>query len=130
VLAFFTPNDIDTPAVTWGLHWAGGVASPANPAYTADELAAQMRDSGAKALVTQKALLGVAQEAAAKAGLRPDRIILLGDGKDETGHFKHFSEISAAGGLFSPSKTKVDPREDLAFLVYSSVSCISLRLLP
>ena len=40
VLALYTPNCIDTPAITWGTHWAGGIVSPANPGYTVDALVA------------------------------------------------------------------------------------------
>ena len=53
--------------------------SPANPGYTAEELAFQLKDAGAKALVTQKPFLAVAQEAAKQAGIPEDRIILIGD---------------------------------------------------
>ncbi|KAL6359327.1 hypothetical protein LRP88_06747 [Fusarium phalaenopsidis] len=42
VLAFFAPNHIDTAVVNLGVLWAGGVASPANPTYTAEELASQL----------------------------------------------------------------------------------------
>jgi 4-coumarate--CoA ligase len=122
VLGFYTPNNIDTPVVTWGLHWAGGVASPANPTYTVDELAHQLKDCGATALVTQKPLLHVAREAAERAGIVEERILLLGDGRDETGKFAHFTQLLGTKGFFTPSKTKVDPRNDLAYLVYSSVS--------
>ena len=34
VIALYTPNCIDTPVVTWGALWAGGVVSPANPGYS------------------------------------------------------------------------------------------------
>lgn len=120
VLAFFTPNSIDTPALTWGCHWAGGIVSPANPAWTAEELAFQLKDSGAKALVTQLASLHVAREAARKAGVPEDRIILLGDKKDPTMRFKHFSSIKNFSAVEKYRRTRVNPKEDLAFLVYSS----------
>lgn len=120
VLALFTPNCIDTPAVTWGVHWAGGIVSPANPGYTAEELAFQLRDSGAKALVTQKPYLKVAVEAAMQAGIPEDRIILVGDEKDETMRFKHFSSIKNFVGTSIYGRTKSNPKSDLAFLVYSS----------
>lgn len=120
VLAFFTPNSIDTPALTWGCHWAGGIVSPANPAWMAEELAFQLKDSGAKALVTQLASLHVAREAARKAGVPEDRIILLGDKKDPTMRFKHFSSIKNFSAVEKYRRTRVNPKEDLAFLVYSS----------
>jgi len=120
VLGLFTPNSIDTPACTWGVHWAGGIVSPANPAYTVDELAFQLKDAGAKALASQKALLPIAIEAAKRAGIPKDRIILLGDERDESMMFKHFTSIRNLAGTNRYRRTKTDPKEDLAFLVYSS----------
>lgn len=120
VLALFTPNCIDTPAITWGVHWAGGVVSPANPGYTAEELAFQLKDSGAKALVTQKPFLNVAVEAATQAGIPKERIVLMGDEKDEAMRFRHFSSIRNVAGTSRYRRTKANPKNDLAFLVYSS----------
>ena len=120
VLALFTPNCVDTPPIIWGCHWAGGIISPANPGYTAEELAFQLKDSGAKALVTQKPFLAVAQEAAKQAGVSEDRIILMGDSRDETRKFRHFSVIRNVAGTTRYRRTRVDPKKDLAFLVYSS----------
>ena len=120
VLALFTPNCIDTPAVTWGVHWAGGIVSPANPGYTAEELAFQLKDSGAKALATQKPFLKVAVKAALQVGIPEDRIILMGDERDESMRFKHFSSIQHPRGSSRYQRTKANPKNDLAFLVYSS----------
>ncbi|KAI9843009.1 MAG: hypothetical protein M1838_002895 [Thelocarpon superellum] len=119
VMGMYTPNSIDTPSVMWGCHWAGGIISPANPAYTVDELAFQMKDSGAKALVTLLPLLDVARQAAKKVGIPEDRIILLGDHKDPSGQFKHFSAIKNTSGAIHLRRTKAKP-SDLSFLVYSS----------
>lgn len=121
VLAFFSPNSIDTPIVNLGLHWAGGVASPANPTYTVDELARQLADSHAKAVVTQKPFLQATRAAAQKVGLPLDRIILMGDARDETGEHRHWTDINAKGAWVQPGKTAIDPKKDLAYLVYSSV---------
>lgn len=120
VLGLYTPNCIDTPAITWGCHWAGGIISPANPGYTADELAFQLKDSGAKALVTQKPFIATAKKAALKAGIPEDRIILMGDERDPEGRTKHFTSIRNISGATRYRRTKVNPAEDLAFLVYSS----------
>ncbi|KAJ8124968.1 hypothetical protein O1611_g8671 [Lasiodiplodia mahajangana] len=122
VLGFFTPNSVDYAPVFFGVHYVGGVASTANPTYTAKELAFQMKDSGAKGIVTQLPMLSVAREAARIIGLPEDRIILLGDGRDPSGKFKHFTEIKPTGllGALNLGPTRVDPKTDLAFLVYSS----------
>jgi 4-coumarate--CoA ligase len=120
VLAFYTPNCIDTPAATWGVHWAGGIVSPANPGYTSDELAFQLKDAGAKALITQKPFLETARQAAKKAGLPEQRILLVGDEKDETGRFKHFTSIKNLSGVSRYRRTKANPKDDVAVVVYSS----------
>ncbi|KAG5949635.1 hypothetical protein E4U53_005796, partial [Claviceps sorghi] len=120
VLGFFTPNCIDTPILTYGLHWAGGIASPANPAYTVEELARQLVDSKAAALVTQTPFLKTAVAAAQKARIPLDRVILMGDGKDESGKHRHWRDVTAKGAWFQPRKTVLDPKKDLAYLVYSS----------
>lgn len=120
VLVLFAANSIDTPVVTWGTHWAGGVVSPANPAYTAEELAFQLKNSGAKALATQMAVLPVAEEAARSAGIAPDRIFLVGDERHPQSKVKHFTSVRNISGTNRFRKSKVDPRKDLAFLVYSS----------
>ncbi len=94
--------------------------SPANPGYTVDELAFQLKDSRAKALATQKALLPVAIEAAQRVAIPADRIILLGDERDPTMRFKHFQSIRNLAGTSRYRRTRYNPRNDLAFLVYSS----------
>ncbi|KXT11909.1 hypothetical protein AC579_8581 [Pseudocercospora musae] len=120
VLALYTPNCIDTPAITWGTHWAGGIVSPANPGYTVEELAYQLKDSGAKALITQLPQLPLAIEAAKKVGIPEDRIALIGDERDPNGRIKHFTSVRNISGTQRFRRAKVNPEKDLAFLVYSS----------
>jgi 4-coumarate--CoA ligase len=120
VLALYTPNCIDTPAIIWGTNWAGGIISPANPGYNVEELAFQLKDSGAKALATQKAFLENARAACKKVGIEEDMIILIGDERDETARFKHFSNVRNISGATRYRRAKIDPKNDLAFLVYSS----------
>ncbi|KAF2266284.1 4-coumarate-CoA ligase 2 [Lojkania enalia] len=120
VVALYSPNCIDTPAITWGCHWAGGILSPANPGYTVDELAFQLKDSGAKALVTQLPFLENAIAAAEKVKIPLDRVVLIGDQRDPNGKFKHFTSIQNISRSARYRRTKVKPNDDLAFLVYSS----------
>lgn len=120
VLLLFTGNCVDTPAITLGALWAGGIVSPSNPAYTADELAFQLKDAGAKAVVTQMPFLDVVIKACAKVGIPNDKIVLMGDQRHPTAKFKHFTSIRNLSGAARYSKTKVNAEKDLAFLVYSS----------
>lgn len=120
VLGLFSPNCIDTPVITFGALWAGVVVSPANPGYTVNELAYQLEDSRAKAIVTQLATIEIVQKACAKVGLPEDRIILLGDARDGSGKFKHWTSVRNISGTTRYNKTRISPKKDLAFLVYSS----------
>lgn len=118
VLTVFAMNDVDVGPCTYGALYAGGVASPANPSYSARELAYMIQDAGAKALVTQKGLLSVALEAATLAKLPQNRIILLG--ADKNPDFLHFTELSPRRHDDSLPRPRLHPDTDLAFLVYSS----------
>jgi 4-coumarate--CoA ligase len=121
VLCLYTPNCIDTPAITWGCHWAGGILSPANPNYTVEELVFQLKDSGARAIVTQLPFIKNAQEAAKQVGIPLDKVIVMGDQRDPSHKVKHFTSIVNTAGSAKYRRTKAkNPAEDLAFLVYSS----------
>ena len=120
VMALFTPNNIDVPPFIWGVHWAGGICSPANPAYTVDELAFLLGNCDAKAIGTEKQYLSVVIEAARKVNIPEDRIILVGDARDDSMRFKHFTSIVNIAGTSRYRRTKMNPQKDLAFLVYSS----------
>ncbi|EUC49579.1 hypothetical protein COCMIDRAFT_84138 [Bipolaris oryzae ATCC 44560] len=119
VLALYTPNDIDVPPVIYGTFYAGGIVTPVNPAYSKDELAYQLENSGAKALVTTKAFMKTALEAADKVGIPNDRVILLGSEKDESHQCKHWASIQKTDILERYRRRKANP-EDLSFLAYSS----------
>lgn len=120
VLALYTPNSIDTPIVTLGALWAGGVISPANPAYSVDELAFQLKNAGATGLVTQLPQLKAARAAAKQVGIPESRIILIGEEEDPEGKIRHYTSISNSSSNSRSHRPKVNPKEDLAFLVYSS----------
>ena len=120
VLGLFSPNSTDTPAITFGALWAGVIVSPANPTYTVNELAYQLKDSGAKAVATQLATIDTVRKACAKVGLPEDHIILIGDARDGSGRFKHWTSVRNMSGTSRYNKAKISPKKDLAFLVYSS----------
>jgi len=89
--------------------------SPANPAYTEEELYHQLTDSNAKAIITIAELLPVAVAAGKRANIPPERIILFKSAKD--GHKSFTSLLSDKHAESTRGKIKPD---DLAFLAYSS----------
>jgi 4-coumarate--CoA ligase len=62
-----------------GVLMAGGIFTGANPGYVARELAYQLKDSGAKFLLSADASLELGIEAADSIGMSKDRIFLFED---------------------------------------------------
>ncbi|KAF2772343.1 4-coumarate-CoA ligase-like protein [Teratosphaeria nubilosa] len=120
VLAIYAPNDVDIGPIIYGVFFAGGVVSPANPAYSPSELAFQLSNAAARGIVTTKAFLPNALKAAKEANVPADQIILLGDDRDETHKTKHWTNIRKTSGALRYRRRELVPDKDLAFLVYSS----------
>jgi 4-coumarate--CoA ligase len=118
ILLLFAPNDIDVPTLFWGCHWAGGVVSPANPAYTADELKYQLSDTGAKAMVVHTSLLDTALTAAKRIDFPIAHMLVFGPPSSEA-ELQHV-ESMLGGGAPGARRPRIDPVVDTAFLVYSS----------
>lgn len=117
VLAIMTPNDIDVAPASFGALLVGGVVCPLNFMYTVDELVSQLTSSKAKGLLTNVACLEVACKAASKFGLPLDRVLLVGNNMP-TNPIQHFSSLKSASD--SIKRVEINPKEDLAYLVYSS----------
>jgi acyl-coenzyme A synthetase/AMP-(fatty) acid ligase len=125
--AYLLTLKIDSIPLGWATHELGGIVSPANAAYSADELKHQLLDSKAKAMFTCVPLLPTALKAASAAGLPKDRIYLIdvlpGSGKIPT-EFKTLSQIVEEGkSLPKLEKLKWGAGEGArrtAYLCYSS----------
>jgi 4-coumarate--CoA ligase len=117
ILATVSPNTIDLVPATFGALLVGGVICPLNFMYTVDELVSQLESSKAKGMITSLACLAVAREAASKVGLPADRILLVGDA-DLSCSIPHFSSLHGTSDIIE--KVSTNPKEDLAYLVYSS----------
>ncbi|GAA4808352.1 AMP-binding protein [Actinomycetospora chlora] len=83
VIALFAPNTPYYPVVFHGALAAGVAVSTVNALYTPDELAFQLRDSGAKLLVTVSPFLDRARAALRSDGLAVTEVVLLDDARDE-----------------------------------------------
>jgi len=89
--------------------------SPANPAYTEEELLHQLQDSKAKAIITTVELLPITLAAGRRANIPPERIILYKEAKD--GH-KVYTDLFS--NKFAESTWGKLSTKDVAFLAYSS----------
>jgi acyl-CoA synthetase (AMP-forming)/AMP-acid ligase II len=112
VVAVFCPNTPWYPVVFHGIAAAGCVMSPINSLYTPEEIAFQLRDSGAKVVITVSPFLERVQAAVAKAPV--DEIVVM-DGAE--GHASLLDLLSSD----APSvQVDIDPATDLVTLPYSS----------
>ena len=112
VFAHFAPN-LPEYAVTFpAVATVGGVNTTANPLMTADELAAQLRDCGARLLVTVPSMVEKAMAAAKLGGV--EEIFVYGEADGAT----PFESLLQAGG--DPPEVAIDPATDLVALPYSS----------
>lgn len=116
VLAILSPN---APEFAIAFHAAaalGGITSPINPLYIEKEIAHQLKDSGARLLVTAPSCFDKAEAAARVAGTEE---IFVFDGAGEAIEgATPFSTLLESDGKFPP--VSINPREDLVALPYSS----------
>lgn len=63
--------------MTHAIHRLNGICTPANVAYSDEELAYQLRSSGAKAIFTCSPVLETALKAAKAVGIPQDKIFLM-----------------------------------------------------
>lgn len=120
VLATIAANAIETASITLGTLRAGGIVSPANPGYTKAELVYQLKDSGAKAIVTTSVALRHVRDACEQVGLLEQNIIVLDGDHDPQSHIKNLKSFLVTQGTATRQPPVISPKTDLAFLVYSS----------
>jgi acyl-CoA synthetase (AMP-forming)/AMP-acid ligase II len=113
VLAIYSPNTVTYPMAFHGVAHAGGITTTVNPMYTSAELASQVRDSGARFLITSGAFLDKAKEAAAAAG-GVEEIFTFDAAEGST----PFSALMEGPELVQGPA--IDPAKDLVALPYSS----------
>ncbi|KAL4972657.1 hypothetical protein BDW66DRAFT_169379 [Aspergillus desertorum] len=117
-LLSMSPNCIDTPAVTWGCHYTGGIVAPVNPGFSARELQLQLERSQARGMVAHPSCLGTALEAARLASLPVDRVLVL-NATDKSGAEMTTAEFMSSAPSEPVGFVHTEP-DDAAFLVHSS----------
>jgi acyl-CoA synthetase (AMP-forming)/AMP-acid ligase II len=112
VLAIVSPNVPEFALAFHGVGLAGGIVTTASPSASPGELAFQLRDSGARAVLTLPALLPGVRQAAADTDI--DEWFTFGpaDGAIE------FADLTRSDAPLC--SVTVDPRVDLMALPYSS----------
>ena len=112
VFGILSPNVPEYAIIFHAVASVGGINTPVNPLYTEDEVAHQLKDAGARFLVTVPSCIDKARDAARKAGI--EELFVFGEAEGATPFTSLFASHSQ-----SP-KVKINPREDLVALPYSS----------
>jgi acyl-CoA synthetase (AMP-forming)/AMP-acid ligase II len=112
VFAIFSTNCIEYAVTFHAVALLGGIVTPLNPLYTAEEAAFQLRDAGAKFLVTVPMFIGKAAAAAKAANI--EELFVFGESEGAT----PFASLLESDG--DVPCVSIDPKNDLVALPYSS----------
>ena len=112
VFATYSPNLPEYAIAFFGVARAGGINTTINPLYTADELAHQLEDAGARFLLTVPPFLDKALEAAEQTDV--EEVFVFGEAEGATPFGALLQHDEA------PPEVDIDPAEDLVALPYSS----------
>jgi len=111
-IALYSPNVLEYAVAFHAASSLGGIVTTVNPLYTAAELGKQLRDSGARFLITAPPFLATAKEASAETKVK--EIFVFGEAEGAT----PFAALLANNA--PAPKVRIDPRADLVALPYSS----------
>lgn len=112
VFAIYSPNLPEYAIAFHAVASLGGINTTINPLYTAQEVAHQLKDAGAKFLVTVPEMIDKAQDAAERSDV--EEVFVFGEASGATS-FASLNEKDIA-----PPEVHINAREDLVALPYSS----------
>ena len=112
VFGILSPNCPEYATAFHAIATLGGIVTPINPLYTRHEIAHQLKDSGARFLVTVPACADKVAEAAQDAGI--EELFVFGNAPGAT----PFETLLVDNGR--AEQTPIDPLSDLVALPYSS----------
>ncbi|MEP6820609.1 MAG: AMP-binding protein, partial [bacterium] len=116
VFGILSPNLPEYAIAFHAVATLGGIVSPVNPLYTEHEIAHQLKDAGARFLVTVPQFLEKATAAAREADI--EELFTFDEVGGEVDGATPFSSLLEGDGKFP--EADINPREDLVALPYSS----------
>ncbi|HVF28843.1 MAG TPA: 4-coumarate--CoA ligase family protein [Pyrinomonadaceae bacterium] len=112
VFAILSPNVPEYAVAFHAVASLGGIVTTINPLYRADEVTHQLKDAGAKYLLTVPPLMDTAREAASQSEV--EELFVFGEADGAT----PFAALMTGDGVVPP--IEITPREDVVVLPYSS----------
>jgi acyl-CoA synthetase (AMP-forming)/AMP-acid ligase II len=111
-LAIYSPNIPEYAVAFYSVATLGGIITTINPLYTADEVAHQLKDACAKYLLTVPQLMDKSIEAIRELSI--EEVFVFGEAEGATS----FASLLESEGVVP--ETRINPREDIVALPYSS----------
>ncbi|MEK6279058.1 MAG: 4-coumarate--CoA ligase family protein [Acidobacteriota bacterium] len=116
VLGILSPNLPEYGIAFHAVATLGGITSPVNPLYTAGEIEHQLKDAGAKFLITVPQCLKKVAEAAQGTGV--EELFVFDQAEGDANGATPFSSLLEGDGKLP--EVSINPFEDLVALPYSS----------
>lgn len=114
IFALYLPNVPEFPIVFFGVISLGGIVTTLNPTFAEKEISYQLKDSGAKYILTVPAIADKAKIAAAENGVNDVFVIGEAEGCEP------FDALLLDDGSAFPDNVPVNPKEDVCAMPYSS----------
>lgn len=114
MFALYLPNVPEYPILFFGVITLGGVATTLNPAFTEKEIAYQLKNSGAKYIITVPAIADKAKQAAAEVGIK--QVFVIGEAEG----CEPLTSLLNDDGMAFPENVSISPKEDVCVMPYSS----------
>jgi acyl-CoA synthetase (AMP-forming)/AMP-acid ligase II len=118
VFAIYSPNLPEYVLAFHAVASLGAATTMVPPLFTEDEMSKQLRDSGAKYLLTIPALLAKAREVATASGI--DKIFVIGEVEAAAGAISLSSLLTTDSSTTVDTTVEIETRADLVLLPYSS----------
>ncbi|ORZ02504.1 hypothetical protein BCR43DRAFT_465599 [Syncephalastrum racemosum] len=119
VLGVYAPNTVDWAVPAYGALAAGGVLSPANPTYTPEELAHQLRETKAKILIAHPTNVDNAIKACGLVGIPLSKLFVFGD-TPINGHAPYLSLLGERKAEPVTFNSAEEAKDTVAFICFSS----------
>uniref|UniRef100_A0A0P4W564 Luciferin 4-monooxygenase n=2 Tax=Scylla olivacea TaxID=85551 RepID=A0A0P4W564_SCYOL len=120
VVGLVSPNCPEFPLTFFAVASIGAITTTVSSAYLADGIATQLNNSSASVVVAHKGVLSAVMEACKQCPKVRHVIVIYPTPDDEKAGLLSFHKLLKDDGKAFPHSVKINPKEDVVVLPYSS----------